>query len=173
MPATDYLKRPYGRLVVPDSDGTFVAEIFEFPGCYAVGDTAADALTKLDDVVVDWIDAALAQGQEIPEPMENVEYSGKTVLRMSKGLHKRAAQCAEREGVSLNSFLVNCVAEQVGMRSSVLVVHPQPQPVVYTLNVNMTAMSAPQSISPYGQMTSLTDGRSWSPNQRRREVAHA
>ena len=41
---------------------------------------------------------------------------GKLVLRMSKGLHKRAAMSAEREGVSLNQFIVTCVAEQVGER---------------------------------------------------------
>jgi predicted RNase H-like HicB family nuclease len=34
----------YGRVVVPESDGTFRAEIIEFPGCIAVGDTAGEAL---------------------------------------------------------------------------------------------------------------------------------
>jgi predicted RNase H-like HicB family nuclease len=117
MRAAEYLKQPYGRLVTPESDGTFVAEIFEFPGCYAVGATALEAMENLEGVAIDWISAALEQGQSIPEPMDHIEYSGKTVLRMAKGLHKRAAQCAEREGVSLNTFIVTCVAEQVGMRA--------------------------------------------------------
>lgn len=123
--AVEYLKKPYGRLVLPAEDGTFSAEIFEFPGCIAVGATAAEALANLEEVAVDWIEAALEQGQSIPGPMDSAEYSGKLVLRMPKGIHKRAAQCADREGVSLNSFIVSSVSEQVGARSRVLPGHFQ------------------------------------------------
>jgi predicted RNase H-like HicB family nuclease len=117
MQPSEYLKRPYARLVMPDTDGTFTAEILEFPGCFAVGETAAEALANIEEVAVDWLAATLAQGQNIPEPIENAGYSGKLVLRMPKGLHKKAAQCAEREGVSLNQFIVACVAEQIGARA--------------------------------------------------------
>jgi hypothetical protein len=37
---------------------------------------------------------------------------------MSKGLHKRTAICAEREGVSLNQFITTCLAEAVGERAT-------------------------------------------------------
>ena len=114
----EYLKRPYGQLVVPESDGSFRAEIMEFPGCIALGSTPAQALATLEEVAESWIEAALGQGQDIPEPMENLEYSGKLVVRLPKSLHRRAAQAAEREGVSLNSFIVSSIAEQVGTRSS-------------------------------------------------------
>ena len=36
MDLAEYLKAPYGRVVVPESDGTFRAEITEFPGCSRV-----------------------------------------------------------------------------------------------------------------------------------------
>jgi predicted RNA binding protein YcfA (HicA-like mRNA interferase family) len=35
--ATEYLKKPYGRLLVPEDEGGYRAEIIEFPGCFAEG----------------------------------------------------------------------------------------------------------------------------------------
>ena len=114
----EYLKRPYGRVVVPESDGTFRAEIIELPGCIAVGDTAAEALANLESVAESWLQATIAKGLRVPEPIEGIEYSGKLVVRLPKTLHKKAAHAAAREGVSLNQFIVSCVAEQVGARSA-------------------------------------------------------
>ena len=118
MTPTEYLKRPYGRVVVPESDGTFRAEIVEFPGCLAVGDTASEALAKLEDVATSWLESVIARGLRVPEPMENTEFSGKLVLRLPRSLHKKAVYAAARERVSLNQFIVSSIAEQVGMRSS-------------------------------------------------------
>jgi predicted RNase H-like HicB family nuclease len=112
------LKKSYTRTVVPEADGSFTAEILEFPGCVASGDTAAEALANIEDVALDWIAAVLEQGQNIPDPLDQANYNGKLVVRMTKGLHQRAAHIAEREGVSLNQFIVTCIAEQVGTRAT-------------------------------------------------------
>jgi predicted RNase H-like HicB family nuclease len=117
MEPRDILKRPYGRLLTPEPDGQYTAEILEFPNCVASGDSAVEALTVLEEVAADWIAAALKQGQDIPEPMESAEYSGRLVLRMPKGLHRRAALLAEREGTSLNQFIVTSLAETVGEKA--------------------------------------------------------
>lgn len=114
----EYLKKPYGRTVVPESDGTFRAEIIEFPGCIATGETASEALASLENVAGSWLEATLARGQRIPEPIENVGFSGKLVVRLPKTLHKKAAHMAARDGISLNQFIVSSVAEQIGARSS-------------------------------------------------------
>jgi predicted RNase H-like HicB family nuclease len=103
---------------VPEEDGTFRAEIHEFPGCIATGDTETDALAALEDVALSWLESVMAMGKAIPEPIENLRFSGKLVLRMPKTLHKKAALAAERDGVSLNQFIVSSVAEQIGVRSS-------------------------------------------------------
>lgn len=126
MEPADILKMPCFRQVIPQPDGIVKAEILEFPGCFAIGDTAPAALIELENIAVDWIKAALAQGQSIPEPTESASYSGKFVTRMSKTLHKKAAQFALRDGVSLNQFVVNCVAEHVGMLSRPLTIYAQP-----------------------------------------------
>lgn len=68
MEPHDYLIRPYTRRVVRDSDGTFFAQIVEFPGCYATGDTEAAALAVLEEVAVSWIMATIEQGLNVPEP---------------------------------------------------------------------------------------------------------
>ena len=126
MEPHDLLMKPYARIVVPETDGSFTAGIVEFPGCVATGETAADALTNVEEVAIDWISATLEQGQGIPEPLDCANYSGKLVVRMPNGLHKRAALSAEREGVSLNQFIVTCIAEQVGTRARSVAMHAQP-----------------------------------------------
>jgi predicted RNase H-like HicB family nuclease len=111
---SEYLKKPYVRSVVPEADGSYSAEIIEFPGCIAVGDTAAQALENLENVAESWLESTIARGQRVPDPIENVGYSGKLVLRLPKTLHRKATHVAAREGVSLNQFIVTCIAEQVG-----------------------------------------------------------
>jgi predicted RNase H-like HicB family nuclease len=113
--SAEILRRPYGRTVMPETDGTFRAEIIEFPGCIAVGDTAVEALESLEDVATSWLEVALSKKQAIPAPIENAEgFSGKLVLRLPKSLHKKAAHMAAREGVSLNQFLLSSLSEQIG-----------------------------------------------------------
>ena len=117
--SSEYLKRPYGRVVVPESDGTFRAEIIEFPGCIATGDTAAEALASLENVAESWLGATIARGQHFPAPMEGGSFSGKLVVRLGRDLHRRATHMAAHEGVSLNQFIVSSVAEHVGSRQAV------------------------------------------------------
>jgi predicted RNase H-like HicB family nuclease len=140
MEPTEVLKRPYSRILVPDPDGRFTAEILEFPNCVAFGDTAAEALSNLEEVAAEWISAATEQGQNIPEPLDSADFSGKLVLRMTASLHRKAAICAEREGVSLNQFIVTCLAECVGERSkpSVSGFYPQVHATA-TFNIQVEA----------------------------------
>lgn len=112
-----HLGRPYSRVIIPEQDGTFRAEILEFPGCIATGDTEIEALASLKDVALSWLEVTLAKGQVIPEPIEKMEFSGKLVLRLPKSLHKKASRAAERDGISLNQFIVSSLAQQVGSRS--------------------------------------------------------
>jgi predicted RNase H-like HicB family nuclease len=111
----DYLRIPYARVLTPDDEtGTYTAEILEFPGCVAQGNTPEEAYEHLESAASGWIEAALNMGQEIPEPSDPYSYSGRIALRLPRGLHRRAAQMAERDGTSLNQFLVAAIAERVG-----------------------------------------------------------
>lgn len=111
----NYLKKPYSRILIPDDEsGTFTAEILEFPGCIAQGDTAQEAYERLEEAAKAWIEAALELGQEIPPPSLAHGYGGKVALRLPKSLHRQAAMAAERDGTSLNQFMVTAIAEKVG-----------------------------------------------------------
>lgn len=110
----DYLRQPYARIVVPVENSGFHAEILEFPGCYAEGSTLDEAYDNLESAAESWIQTAIEQGQEIPEPSNSMTYSGRIVLRLPRLIHKRAAQLAERDQTSLNTYLVSAVSQKVG-----------------------------------------------------------
>lgn len=112
---TQYLKKPYSRILIPDEEsGTYTAVILEFPGCIAQGDTPQEAYEHLEDAAEGWIEAALDLKQEIPSPSQSVSFGGKVLLRLPKSLHRQLTLIAEREGVSLNQFIVSALAEKVG-----------------------------------------------------------
>jgi predicted RNase H-like HicB family nuclease len=111
----EYLKEPYSRVLIPDEEsGTYTAVILEFPGCIAQGDTPQEAYDHLEDAAKDWIDAALDLKQEIPSPSQSLSFGGKYLLRLPKSLHRQLALISEREGVSLNQFIVSTLSEKVG-----------------------------------------------------------
>jgi antitoxin HicB len=114
--AREYLRRPYSRVLVQDPESrTFMARVLEFPGCVTQGDSAAEALARLDDVAANWIVAALDADQAIPTPVEEQEFNGRILLRVPKSLHRAAMQQAEQEGVSLNQFLLYAISEKLGL----------------------------------------------------------
>lgn len=113
--AREYLKEPYARVLTPDEEsGGYTAEILEFPGCVTEGDTADEALRNLEAAAEGWIEATLNAGKDIPEPSLPQGYGGRIALRLPRSLHRRAMQLAERDGTSLNQFLVTAIAESVG-----------------------------------------------------------
>ena len=109
----DYLRLPYSRVLIPD-EGSYAAEILEFPGCFSQGETPDEAITNLEKAARSWIQVALAQGLEIPEPYLNQGYGGKIALRLPRSMHRQATRLAERDGVSLNHFLVSAIAARIG-----------------------------------------------------------
>ncbi len=113
--ARDYLEAPYSRVLIPDAEtGTYTAKIAEFPGCVAQGDTPEEAYRNLEAVAESWIEEVLGMGQRVPEPATGGQYSGRVALRLPKSLHRNAVRLAERDGTSLNQFLVTAIAEYVG-----------------------------------------------------------
>lgn len=112
--AKDYLKEPYSRVLIPEEDGTYSADILEFPGCFAEGRTPEEAYANLEKVAESWIEAVLEQGQEIPAPIEAHDFSGRIALRIPRSIHKQAAKFAEMDGTSLNQFFLTAIAARVG-----------------------------------------------------------
>lgn len=109
------LQQPYTRILIPDEEtGTYTAQILEFPGCVAQGDSPAEAYDHLEEAALAWVEAAQEMEQEIPVPTADPQFGGKFALRLPRSLHRQAAQLAEMDGTSLNQFLVTAIAEKVG-----------------------------------------------------------
>jgi predicted RNase H-like HicB family nuclease len=111
----EYMRRPYSRVLIPDADtGTYTAEVAEFPGCVAQGDSPKEAYEALEEVAREWLAATIDAGKAVPDALAENEYSGRIALRLPRSLHKQAAECAQFEETSLNQFLVAATAEKVG-----------------------------------------------------------
>lgn len=90
-----------------DYDGKikYVAEIPDLPGCSSYGEEVEEALKKLEDAKISWIEVSLARNLEIPEPVTENEFSGKFLLRIPAKLHKQLSVRASRDSLSLNQFI--------------------------------------------------------------------
>ena len=119
MSAREILRKPYTRVLIPAEEGGFSAEVLEFPGCFAEGESAEEAIRNLEAAAESWIEAALEMGQEIPSPSANSEYSGRIGLRLPPSLHRSAARLADRDDTSLNQFFISAISARVGVEEFV------------------------------------------------------
>ena len=53
-----------------DSDGAFIAEVPELPGCMADGPTYSAALSAAEEAIGLWIDTARSLGRSVPVPRQ-------------------------------------------------------------------------------------------------------
>jgi predicted RNase H-like HicB family nuclease len=51
-----------------EQDQAFIAEVPEFPGCAADGETYQQALENVEVIMQEWIETAEELGRPIPEP---------------------------------------------------------------------------------------------------------
>jgi len=108
-----YMKLPYTIKLIPEEDGTYFVEVEELPGCMSAGDTAEEAVEMIHEAMEAWIESNIERGLKIPLPNATKEYSGKFLVRVPVSLHKRLAEQAKKEGVSLNQFVVSLLSEKV------------------------------------------------------------
>jgi predicted RNase H-like HicB family nuclease len=105
-----------------DEDGDIVASIAELEGCVAHGNNTAEALAELASMKRLWIESCLADGKPVPLPAEEDDTlpSGKWLQRVPRTLHRKLTDLAQREGVSLNQYVVSVLAEAVGAQAAPL-----------------------------------------------------
>lgn len=102
-----YLALHYPFTVSADPDGGFVIVFPDLPGCMTQTETWEEIGALADDARRLWLESAYEQGEfDIPLPSYPEEHSGKLNLRLPKSLHRHLAEGADREGVSLNSYIV-------------------------------------------------------------------
>jgi antitoxin HicB len=100
-----YLSLKYPIIFYPESEG-YTAIIKDLPGCMSVGETLSESMENIEEARELWIETAYECGHEIPLPATEIEYSGNLSLQIPKSLHLSLAEKAEREGVSLDQYIL-------------------------------------------------------------------
>lgn len=98
-------------LMWSDEDNCYIARIPEFPGLSAFGDTPEEAVKEAKIAAEGFLDVYKEDGCQIPEPHILEDFSGQTRLRLPKSLHANLSQQAEKEGISLNSYIVHLLSK--------------------------------------------------------------
>lgn len=112
-----YMGLPYAVKVVPREDGYF-ARVEDLPGCVAWASNVEDLWSAVNQAKRAWFEDALHREVRIPEPRkseENLEYSGRILVRMPKSMHRDLMIKAHQEGVSLNHLIVTALARSIGL----------------------------------------------------------
>jgi predicted RNase H-like HicB family nuclease len=110
-PLEHYLALEYHYIVVPD-DGSFFIKFPDLPGCITQVEDPAEIAAMAEEIRTLWIEGEYEDGHDIPEPSYFSGYSGKFVVRLPKRLHRDLAESAERDGVSLNAYVMSLLAER-------------------------------------------------------------
>ena len=106
----DCLAREYPFRVIADPDGGYVIEFPDLPGCMTQVEKLDEVGPMAAEIQQLWIETAYAEQMDIPLPSYPEEYSGKFVVRLPRSLHRRLAEGAERERISLNHWVVSILA---------------------------------------------------------------
>ena len=56
-------------------DEAFIAEVPELPGCMADGATYAEAVANAEVIIREWIETAVEEGREVPQPKGRLLYA--------------------------------------------------------------------------------------------------
>ena len=111
-PLDFYLNLNYPVTLYPEDEGGFTVEIMDLPGCLSQEETVEEAFKMIAEARELWIETAYENGDPIPMPSTETSYSGETTLRMPKSLHRKLAESAKREDVSLDQYIVTLLSQQ-------------------------------------------------------------
>jgi predicted HicB family RNase H-like nuclease len=98
------------RVAWSAEDGEFVATCLEFPSLSWLAGSQVDALQGLEAVVRDVVADLDAQGEQVPVPLSERQFSGKFNVRVGEHLHRDLAMHAAEDGMSLNQYVVKKLA---------------------------------------------------------------
>src|SRR5699024_8355461 len=99
-----YLNRPYNIIIKPVTDEAgnyYAARVLEFDGCIATVETKEEAHNNIYEVLEGFIEVMIEEGEEVPEPIGDDDFSGNLGMRMPKSINKKLSQAAKIEGVTL------------------------------------------------------------------------
>jgi predicted RNase H-like HicB family nuclease len=89
--------------------------------CHAWGETFDEAMGVLVEIKKGIFQRCLEKSLPIPEPApdeEDMDYSGKLLLRLPKVMHRAVANMAKESGTSINSAIVLLLTEAMTRRNA-------------------------------------------------------
>lgn len=113
-----YMSLPYQEVIKSAKEGGYVGYVPDLKGCITQAETKAEIVEMLEDAKKCWIEAALEDGLDIPEPLSDEDFSGRFNLRIPKSLHRSLAMSAKAEGVSLNQMAMCLIASGLGVSAT-------------------------------------------------------
>ena len=102
----EYLNLDYPFTAHADPEGGYVLVFLDLPGCMTQVERIEEIGSAAEEIRTLWIETEYEDGKEIPLPSYPEEYSGKFNLRLSRSLHRNLVDEAERNSVSLNTYVV-------------------------------------------------------------------
>jgi antitoxin HicB len=107
------------RPLTTEEGGGYLIEFPDLPGCLSDGETVEEAIANGADALRSWLATAREFNDAIPPPSRPSDdaYSGRWNMRVPRSLHRRLAERAKSEGVSLNTLALTLLAEGLGRRA--------------------------------------------------------
>lgn len=110
QPLSFFLDQHYPFTVTPDPDGGFFISFPDLPGCMTQVDQPSEIGPAAEEIRILWLETAHEHGMDIPLARGGADYSGKFVVRVPRHLHRRLAESAALDGVSLNQYVMSLLA---------------------------------------------------------------
>ena len=93
------------RVTWSEEDQEYVGLCTEFPGLSWLTETQESALAGIRQLVADVISEMKNNKEKIPVPISIRKYSGKFMVRIPPEVHRKLAEIAAEEGVSINRLV--------------------------------------------------------------------
>lgn len=114
--------RNYRFIVYPvtfeDGSVEWAAEYPDLNGIVGAGLTAEEAISEAELFKESYLDSLDILGESYPEHRFDPNVSGRLTVRLSKALHHKVLFRAEREGVSINQWINEILAKEIGYISA-------------------------------------------------------
>lgn len=104
------------RPLSADEGGGYLVEYPDIPGCMSDGETIEEAIANGRQALRDCLEVFRDSGRKLAKPsIEAAQWR----QRLPRTLYAKLTRQAQREGVSINSFVMSIIAEAVGSRRTV------------------------------------------------------
>ena len=93
------------RVTWSEEDQEYVGLCTEFPSLSWLDESQDLALKGIRELVADTIKDMIENNEKVPEPFSTRTYSGKFMVRIPPEVHRKLAELAAEEGVSINRLV--------------------------------------------------------------------